>query len=299
MLSNLWKIRTSPLFHLPCWLTFLSLKLACYHIRRSQLSWRSGYKHVPNYSKSRAGYFHPDTEPTEPRIPHLQHTVQTHQPQPWASTSNFHLASNFPLVLITLGGSHQRGFGRKKMPHAPTPSTDFGRAEAHAFELCSSPHSCQTQTPASPNPPCLCSYRQADFLVLLPSCRFVWKYTFRALFFLSLKDCNSALSLLVDVSFNTGWFWSYRGMQGYIKDLHKILPSPLSPAWMSCPPHLQAQPMFAQQTWDSFEALTHFNWNSAQVSTSLHSKILLEKNPQQLIQLRVQWAIHTYNSHSL
>ena len=50
MLSNLWNVRTSHLLHLPCWLTFSSLKFACYHIRRSQLSLRSRCKNVPNYS---------------------------------------------------------------------------------------------------------------------------------------------------------------------------------------------------------------------------------------------------------
>lgn len=37
-LSNLCNIRTSHLLHLSCWLTFSSLRFACYHFRSSQLS---------------------------------------------------------------------------------------------------------------------------------------------------------------------------------------------------------------------------------------------------------------------
>lgn len=143
MLSNLWKIRTSHLFHLPCWLTFLSLKLACYHLRRSQLSLRSGYKHVPNYSVQIQGRLFPPWRTSPRAADSTPSTYGANAPgvavgldQQFPPCKQFFSCANY------LGRQPPKRLWKEKSHTLQRQKWFFEGLKLHAFELCSSPPSC-------------------------------------------------------------------------------------------------------------------------------------------------------------
>lgn len=135
-------MRTRHLLHLPCWLTFLSLKLACYHIRRNQLSLRSGYKHVPNYSVQIQGRLFTPRRTSPRATDSTSSTYGANTPAVAVGLNQqFPPCKQFFPCANSLGRQPPKRLWKKRSHMLQRQVRVFEGLKSHAFERCSSPPS--------------------------------------------------------------------------------------------------------------------------------------------------------------